>query len=173
MSSSGKLVGIILVVAGILVFLGGSAISIFSTIGAGEQGSLGGAVLGTVIALIVAIPLVGGGIILMVRAQSDASRQADANRQRKILDMVKTRGQVDIGDLVIELNSTTGQVRDDIYKLVGMGLFTGYVNWSKGTLYSREASQLTGQNCPNCGGEQSFGGKGVITCQYCGTDVFL
>ena len=87
--------------------------------------------------------------------------------------MVKTRGQIDISDLVFELHSTSDQVRDDVYKLVGMGLFTGYVNWSDGTLYSREASQLTGTKCPNCGGEQEFAGKGVITCKYCGTDVFL
>ena len=87
--------------------------------------------------------------------------------------MVKTRGQVDITELVFELRSTSDQVQDDVYKLVGMGLFTGYVNWDDGVLYSREASKLTGNKCPNCGGEQEFAGKGVITCKYCGTDVFL
>ncbi|MDH3674455.1 MAG: DeoR family transcriptional regulator [Anaerolineae bacterium] len=173
MSSNGRLIGIILIVVGVLVFLGCSAISVFSTLSAEEQGNLGGAVLGVAISLFVAVPLVGGGIFMMARTRSEAARQVDASRQRKILDMVKTRGQVDISDLVIELNTTTAQVRDDVYKLVGMGLFTGYVNWNKGMLYSREASQLTGHTCPNCGGEQSFGGKGVITCQYCGTDVFL
>jgi len=172
MAANSKLIGIILIAAGGLVFFGCSAISIFSSLGA-EDGSTSGAVLGIVISLFVAIPLEAGGVFLLVRSRSEAASQADAGRQRKILDMVKTQGQVDINDLVFELNSTTDRVRDDIYKLVGMGLFTGYVNWSKGTLYSKEASQLTGQNCPNCGGEQSFGGKGVITCQYCGTDVFL
>ena len=172
MGTSGRLVGIILIVASILVFLGCSAVSVFSTLSA-EDGSTGGAVLGVVISLFVAIPLAAGGVFLLVRARSEAARQVDASRQRKILDMVKTRGQVDISDLVIELHSSTDQVRSDVYALVGMGLFTGYVNWNKGMLYSREASQLTGQSCPNCGGEQSFGGKGVITCQYCGTDVFL
>lgn len=171
MGANSRLIGIILIAAGGLVFFGISAISIFSSLG--PEGSIGGAILGIVISLFVALPLEAGGVFLLVRSRSEAARQVDASRQRKILDMVKTQGQVDISDLVFDLNSTTGQVRDDIYKLVGMGLFTGYVNWSKGTLYSKEASQLTGQSCPNCGGEQSFGGKGVITCKYCGTDVFL
>lgn len=172
MSQNGKTIGIILIVVGIVVFLGCSAVSVVSSLGA-ESGSMGGAVLGIVLSLFVMIPLVGGGIFMLVRARSEAARQVDATRQRKILDMVKTRGQVDLTDLVIELQTSSDQVRDDIYKLVGMGLFTGYVNWDKGQLYSKEASQLTGNACPNCGGEQSFGGKGVITCQYCGTDVFL
>ena len=51
------------------------------------------------------------------------ARQADAVRRRKILDMVKTQGQVDVSDLVIELNSSTTQVREDIesgtHRLVG------------------------------------------------------
>jgi hypothetical protein len=172
MGKNSNLIGIILIVAGVIVFLGCSAASVFSTLSA-EGGNLGGAVLGLVISIFVAIPLVGGGVFLMVRGRAEAARQVDAVRQRKILDIVKTRGQIDLSDLVFELNVNTDQVRDDIYKLVGMGLFTGYVNWSKGTLYSKEASQLTGNTCPNCGGEQTFGGKGVITCQYCGTDVFL
>ena len=164
-----RTVGMVLIVVGLIIFLGGSAVSITST-----GGNVGGAVLGIVISLFVAIPAVAGGIFLIVQSRADVARQADAVRRRKILDMVKTQGQVDVSDLVIELNSSTTQVREDIYKLVGMGLFTGYINWDKGQLYSREASQLrAGSTCPNCGGELALGGKGVVTCQHCGTDIFL
>ena len=171
-SRSGRLIGIILFFVGIFVCLGGSAVSYTSTRSV-ESNAAGGFVLGAVLSVFIAIPFVGAGIYLMVRGRAEEAEMADVGRQRKILDMVKTRGQVDITDLVFELSSTSDQVRDDIYKIVGMGLFTGYVNWDDGVLYSKEASQLTGNKCPNCGGEQEFAGKGVITCQYCGTDVFL
>ncbi len=171
-SRSGRLIGIILIVVGILVCLGGSAVSYTSTRSV-ETNATGGFVLGAVLSVFIAIPFVGAGIYLLVRGRAEEAEMADVSRQRKILDMVKTRGQVDITDLVLELSSTSDQVRDDIYKIVGMGLFTGYVNWDDGLLYSKEASQLTGNKCPNCGGEQEFAGKGVITCKYCGTDVFL
>jgi hypothetical protein len=172
LSRSGRLTGIILIVVGIFVCLGCSAVSFFSTRNV-ETGATGGLVLGLALSVFIAIPFVGAGIYLMVRGRAEEKELGDVARQRKILDMVTTRGQVNISDLVFELKSTSDQVRDDIYKLVGMGLFTGYVNWNDGILYSREASQLTGNKCPNCGGEQEFAGKGVITCKYCGADIFL
>lgn len=171
-SRSGRLMGIILIGVGTFVCLGGSAVSYTSTRNI-EANAAGGFVLGVVLSVFIAIPFVGAGIYLMIRGRAEEAEMADVSRQRKILDMVKTRGQVGISDLVFELRSTSDQVRDDVYKLVGMGLFTGYVNWDDGVLYSREASKLTGNKCPNCGGEQEFAGKGVITCKYCGTDVFL
>jgi hypothetical protein len=172
MTKSGRLIGVILIVVGIFVCLGCSAVSFFSTRGV-ETGQTGGFVLGAVISLFIATPLVGAGIYLMIRGRAEETEMVEVSRQRKILDMVKTRGQVNISDLVFELKSTSDQVRNDIYKLVGLGLFTGYVNWKDGVLYSREASQLTGNKCPNCGGEQVFAGKGVVTCQYCGSEIFL
>lgn len=109
----------------------------------------------------------------MVQGGAEVAERADVARQRKILNMVEARGQVNIRDLVLELKEDTTEVREDIYTLVGLGLFTGYINWNDGILYSRAASQLTGNTCPNCGGEQEFAGKGVIKCKYCGAEIFL
>ena len=173
MSQNSKTIGIILIVVGIIVFAGCAAISVFSTAGA-EQGTTSGAILGIVLSLFVALVPIGGGIFLLMRSRSEATQQADSTRLRKILDVIKTRGQVDISDLVFELNTTTDQVRSDLYRMVGMGVFSGYVNWDKGLIYSQEASQLRDRTtCPNCGGQLELGGKGVITCPYCGTDIFL
>lgn len=173
MGSSGRLIGMILIGVGILVFLGGAVASLVSTMGE-SGGTVAGAVLGVVISLFVATPLVGGGIYMMIHGRSEAARQVGATRQRKILDMVKTRGQVEVRDLVMELNSTTDQVREDIYTVVGMGLLKGYVNWDQGVLYSQDAAQLKGkETCPNCGGALTLAGKGIITCPYCGSQIFL
>ncbi len=171
-SRSGRLIGIILIAVGILLCLVLSGV-FSSSVLSQETPHFGGLILGLAIAFFVAAPVVVVGIYLVIRGRAEEAEMADVGRQRKILDMVKTRGEVDIADLVFELSSTSDQVQDDIYKIVGMGLFTGYVNWDDGVLYSKEASQLTGNKCPNCGGEQEFAGKGVITCKYCGTDVFL
>lgn len=171
---TGRLVGIILAVVGILVCLVGSLISYTSTRTVElESSATGGMALGVGLSVIFALPLLGVGIYLFVRGGAEAREMVDIDRQRKILDMVRTRGQMNVSDLVFELKSTSEQVRNDIYKVVGMGLFTGYVNWNDGVLYSVEASKLTGNKCPNCGAEQSFAGKGVVKCQYCGSEVFL
>jgi hypothetical protein len=173
MGTNSRLIGLILIASGILVFLGGFSFSVVSSL-EGSNYNIGGVILGILISLIVAIPLVGGGVYLLIQGRSEATQQVEATRQRKILDMVKTRGQVNISDLVIELKSTSDQVRQDIYTIVGMGLLKGYVNWDQGLLYSQEASQLKGrETCPNCGGALSLAGKGIITCPYCGTQIFL
>ena len=40
--------------------------------------------------------------------------------------------------------------------------------------YSVESQKLTGDSkCPNCGGDLIFAGKGLISCPYCGSQVFL
>ncbi len=172
--TTGRVVGIILLAAGVLVCLVGSFVAYTSTRTVEDQAAaMGGAMLGIGIAIVIALPLLGVGVYLFLRGGAEAREMVEMRRQRKILDIVKTRGQVNVSDLVFELRSNREQVRNDIYKLVGLGLFTGYVNWDDGVLYSVEASKLTGNTCPKCGGQQAFAGKGVIKCQYCGAEIFL
>ena len=88
--------------------------------------------------------------------------------------MVLTQGQVNIGELVGELEMPRDAVEDMIRSVVGKQLFSGAIDWKKGVLYSVESQQLTeGRKCPNCGSDLTFAGKGLISCQYCGSEVFL
>jgi DNA-directed RNA polymerase subunit RPC12/RpoP len=88
--------------------------------------------------------------------------------------MVLTQGQVTIAELVAELEAPRESVEEMIRNLVGKQLFSGAINWEKGILYSVESQELTAdRKCPNCGGELTFAGKGLIACPYCGSEVFL
>ena len=123
---------------------------------------------------ILVFPLIGFGIALIVRSGREAAADAERGELRKILDVVKSRGQLQVSELVIELASTRQEVQDQIHSLVGMGLFSGYINWDEGTLFSEEASQIRDlKRCKVCGGEVEFAGKGVVACPYCGTEYFL
>jgi len=88
---------------------------------------------------------------------------------------VKSRGQVRVDDLALEMNISRDEIKDIVHRLVGLQVFSGYINWNEGgVLYSQDASQLRElDKCKNCGGEIKLAGRGVATCPFCGTEYFL
>lgn len=173
MAGSSRVIGIILIAAGGILGVGGIA---FLLAGQEEgQSTTSATILGLILLFgILVIPLVGGGAYLVIRGAAEKRDLARVQEQRRLLDIVKTRGRVSVPDLVLELNSSQQKVQRDLEDLVGRGLFAGYVDWNKGVLYSMDARELQGRTtCPNCGGQLTLAGKGLIECPYCGAEIFL
>jgi len=173
MVGAGKLIGIILIGAGLLVaFLAGSYL--FAGYSEGRI-SLPAAILGLSIAIIAAtIPLAGVGIYLLAKGRGEEAQFARLEKERKILDMVLAQGKVRFADVALTLNLTREEVEDLVRSLVGKNLFSGAINWQDGILYSKELTQFNiDRKCPNCGGQLEIAGKGVIKCPWCGSEVFL
>jgi hypothetical protein len=173
MNNSGKVIGTILIVAGIALFA-----VVVLWVGAGVAShryeDLAAPVLGVGAALIFGVvPLVALGAFLYVKGRQESIGMAEVQKERTLLNMVQTRGQVDVPTAVLELKVSRDTMKQYVYDLVGKGLFTGYVNWDKGVLYSRQAADMPSDRCPNCGGKLELAGKGVVHCPYCGTEIFL
>jgi hypothetical protein len=167
----GRLGGILLVLGGLAVCLLGAAVTL-PRIGNGLD--LPAAILGLMIALIIALPLAGIGVFLIVRGGQEAKTDVVAQKQRRLLDMVSAHGELPIADAAVELQVPRDELKNWIYRLVGLGVFSGYINWDDGVLYSAQASQLRDlTTCKKCGGEVKLVGKGVVKCPYCGTEYFL
>jgi len=174
MRGGGKVVGIILIFIGIAA-IGVAGVWALAEMASSEALTAGGAALGVgLVFFLVTVPTVGVGVYLLVKGRRESAEMAEVDKQRKLLNIILSRGQVNMSDLVLEMGSSSDQVKAWIYDLVGKGLFSGYINWNDGILYSKQAGSLREtKKCPNCGGQMQFGGKGVITCPYCGTDIFL
>jgi hypothetical protein len=169
----GKTLGWVLIAGGIVVAV---VVVALMTVYRNEGSLTGGAaVLGMALGIIVlSLPQIGFGIFLLSKGQTEAVTAARAAKQRQLLGAVKTRGQAPVSDLAIELQTSRDELQAMIYELVNMGLFSGYINWEKGVLYSQEASKLRDlERCLNCNGQLTLAGKGVVTCPYCGTEYFL
>lgn len=132
------------------------------------------AIFGFVLFSVVLLLPLGAGIFMLWKGGQEAEVAGRAKQQRRLLDMVKTQGQVYISDVAIEMDVSRDEVQAMLYDLVGKGLFSGYVNWDEGVLYSQQASQLRERStCAVCGGQLELAGHGVIRCPYCGTEYFL
>jgi hypothetical protein len=118
--------------------------------------------------------LTGFGIYLYVQGGKEAEAESEMQKQRQLLDIVKSRGQVAVSELALEMRTSVDNVKNLVHELVGLQVFSGYVNWDKGIIYSSDAANLRElDKCKNCGGEIKLVGKGTVACPFCGTEYFL
>ena len=170
--TGGRLVGVVLLGAAVLACLIGSAVMLPRFFE--DEINLTALFLGLALVAVVVLPLGAGGVLMLARGGQEAKSDVVAQKQRRLLDMVTTRGELPISDAAVELQMPRDEVKNWVYRLVGLGVFTGYINWEDGVLYSAQASQLRNMtNCKKCGGEVKLAGKGVVRCPYCGTEYFL
>jgi len=136
--------------------------------------SFGAATLGFALFGFLSLIPLSAGVFMLWHGGREAARSKEAGKQRQLLNMVQTRGQIAIADMAIEMGVSRDEIQRMLYDLVGKRLFSGYVNWNEGMLYSRQASQLRGRTtCEVCNGQVELAGQGVIRCPFCGTEYFL
>jgi len=170
MPGHGRTIGIILIAIAVVVLLA-SVVWLLAEPATGA----GGKALGLLLVLIVfVLPLGGGGAYLVAKSRQESAEYTEIAKEKKILNMVLAQGKVTFSEVALELNMPMDQVEEMVRDLVGKNLFSGAINWEDGVLYSKQASQMKAdRKCPNCSGELTLAGKGVIKCPFCGSEVFL
>lgn len=172
MFSNGKVVGMVLIGVGVVVFIGAAG---FMAVGVYANGmGIGGAALGLMICGFLPLIVLGGvGTYLFLNGRKEEAELAVIRKKERLLGLIQAQGQASIGPIMMELNMTRDEVTTAIYELVAMGLFSGYIDWDTITFYSQDASAVGSNQCPNCGGVRELVGKGVVKCPYCGVSLFV
>lgn len=172
MFGKGKVMGLILIGVGVAIcaLVGG-----FMGVGvATESTGLAGAALGLLMFGFLPLLVFGGvGAYLYVAGRKEEAELAVIRKKERILGLIQAQGQASVGSIMMEMDMTRDQVTNAIYELVAMDLFSGYIDWDALTFYSKDASAVGSNQCPNCGGVREMVGKGVIKCPYCGVSLFI
>jgi hypothetical protein len=172
MTNSGKTAGMIMIAAGIVIFLI-AVLFIASGLGS-EQVQTSGAILG--IALCGVLPLLlfaGVGVFMLARGGAEERELQEVRKKERLLGLIQAQGQASLNTIIVETKMTRDEVKQAIYELVNQGLFAGFINWDTLTFYSQDAAQVGSNKCPNCGGVRELVGKGVVQCPYCGVELFI
>lgn len=120
------------------------------------------------------LPFAVIGALLVWNGLRRAESAREIDQQQKLLNITAARARIALTDLARELKVTPERAKDLLYIVVGRKQFTGHINWNEGILYSDEADELLArQSCMHCGGRITIAGKGVVVCQFCGTEIFV
>ncbi len=139
--NTGRLVGIILIVVGFgVAVIAGLWLALQVS---GEQISAGGAMVGAGIAFIPVALLAGFGIYMYVQGGKEAVLESEMQKQRQLLDIIKSRGQVRVPDVAMEMQVSVESIQNMVHQLVGLQVFSGYINWDKGMLVFRRCQPVT------------------------------
>lgn len=164
-------VGLIVVAVGWLAFV---ALYMYSGLSAGKLQDVSAFILGVgLFGLMPATVLIAGALVILIQNRAQDLLDRDARFQDRILEAVQTRGQCRFDVLARESGVSEERIGQAVQALVGLGLFTGYVNWPEKEITALEAAALTAEACPNCGGKTEPAGKGVAQCPYCGATTYL
>ena len=96
--------------------------------------------LGIGLGALVGLPLAGVGLYLFNKGRSESAEDATIAKERKLLNLVLAKGTVQLREAALELNATRDEVREFVKDLIGKQLFSGYVDWDAGTLFSVDAA---------------------------------
>lgn len=113
------------------------------------------------------------GLGLVIFAYLHALRYRRDRLKEKMLNIIESRGKVNLQLLAKELKVSSKALEGLIYEVVGEKRFKGYIDWRAGEIFMDTAIKMESNRCPTCGAFVEMVGKDLVKCPYCGTETFL
>jgi hypothetical protein len=118
------------------------------------------------------LPLMSGGIYLLVHGDLDLDAYQQSRRTRQLRSLLRQSGELRVVDAMQALELDRADLRTLLAEAARSGLVEGYVDWHKGRLVVISLAQGV-LPCPACQARLSLQGRGAVACPYCSADLLL
>jgi len=164
MSRRVRLVGGMILAGGTLFVLG--VLGWLQAARADGELSQHGFALGLLLCLALVLPVMAGGIWLLVEGRLDLETYRLSAQTRRLRALLRGGEPLRLGDVLASLETDRQGLRDVAALAAREGLVGGHIDWRNGRLHKGELGPGV-QRCPACGGTVDVGGRGTFTCPYC------
>lgn len=165
-----RLLGAMLLFGGLLGILG-----LLGWLRAAQgEGEIGAQAFGLflLIALALILPLMSGGIYLLIHGDLDLDAYQQSRRMRRLRALLRQSGELRVVEAMLALELDRADLRSLLADAARSGLVEGHADWRKGRLVSSSLAQGV-QPCPACQASVDLQGRGAVACPYCGADLLL
>jgi hypothetical protein len=98
------------------------------------------------IAFVVVVPIIGLGVYQYSKSDMESNAVSEMEQQRRMMDIIRQRGQVSLEELAAELRVSIGTVTRLVEDLDSLDLFTGYIDWANSRIYAVQPQELPESN---------------------------
>jgi hypothetical protein len=98
------------------------------------------------IAFVVVLAIMVGGIYLYVTGGEQPSGLSETRLQLEMMDMIRERRRVTLDELSTELKVSMGTITRLVEDLELLDIFTGYIDWGNSIVYATRPNELSDAN---------------------------
>ncbi len=171
--NSGRLLGIVLSVMGFTIAVA-AGLYLAVRLSRSEL-DVTGVLVGAGLAFIPVALLAGAGLYIYAQnaRREEPEPESTMRQQRDLVDWLRSQGHISLDDAAQRLNVEVDAVRAIVRELIGLRVFSGYVDWQSGVLYQVETERLRAMHdCQTCGSPIDVPENGVVGCKGCQTEYF-
>ncbi|QPC80963.1 hypothetical protein G4Y79_14745 [Phototrophicus methaneseepsis] len=137
---------------------------------------VGDTLLRALLAFALIIPVILLGVYLLVRSSTQDAEvfvTSEMEQQRRLLDLLKLRGQATFDELAVALDTTEAEIIAQLQSLVHLSIFSGYVQWENGRVVAVPTQSLLNMtHCVHCQQPIHIGPATTTICTTCETEYY-
>lgn len=122
------------------------------------------------------IPALCAGIFgstLLRRGYLEEGELRKLRRKEALWKQIQIQGKVNLRPWMSALRLSRAELVLLVLDEIEQGGNPGYIDWTTGMFYARDAERVGSNQCPHCGGVRESVGIGSVLCPHCQVELLI